>query len=460
LFAQDDFRVSRSLTLQLGLRWDLMTPPVQTDNRQSNFSVADGLIHVASPDNRGPDRITHYDYFAPRLGLAYTPDSGKTAVRAAFGISYFADNFGANGGTSERNYPFFQQIDLVSPTSTTPFRSLNDGLPTFTSVPLAPTLTPPAGFAVFYIPPDFREDKATMWNIGLQREVGWSTVIDASYVATRGTNIFRSYNVNVPDPGPGAVQERRPYFAIAPTLSTINQRDGDGKSWYDALQLKADKRFTHGFQMLVSYTYSKTEDNVTPAGLHPSLAGVRMPALSKAIDIPHIFVVSATYELPLGRGKRFLSTSTGLAGALAEGWTASVITNYHSGDPLDARVSASRLNTGSGNWADLTCSTVGTPHQVDKWFDTTCFADPAQYQFGNYRIGDVRGPTVFNTDASLFKKTSIGKRAFELRIDAFNVFNRAHFANPNVTFGNSAFGRVSATRLTSREIQVGARVLF
>jgi Carboxypeptidase regulatory-like domain/TonB dependent receptor-like, beta-barrel len=460
LFAQDDFRVSRSLTVQLGLRWDLMTPPVQTHDRQSNFSVVDGLIHVASPENRGPDRNTHYDYFAPRLGLAYTPDNGKTAIRAAFGISYFADNFGANGGTSERNYPFFQQIDLVSPTSTTPFRSLSDGLPTFASVPLAPTLTPPAGFAVFYIPPDFREDTATMWNLGVQREIGWSTVVDASYVATRGTDIFRSYNINVPDPGPGAVQSRRPYNNIAPTITTINKRDGDGKSWYDALQLKADKRFSHGVQMLASYTYSKTEDNVTPAGLHPSLANVRMPALSKALDIPHIFVVSATYELPFGRGRRYFSQASGVAGALAEGWTTSIITNYHSGDPLDVRVSASRLNTGTGNWADVTCADISTPHQVDKWFDTSCFADPAQYLFGSYRIGDVRGPTVFNTDFSAFKKTSIGKSAFELRIDVFNVFNRAHFANPNVTFGNSAFGRISATRLTPREIQLGARVLF
>src|SRR5439155_8293065 len=172
-------------------------------------------------------------------------------------------------------------VNLVTPTTFTPFRSISDGLPTFATVPLAATLTPPAGFAVFYIPPDFREDMATMWNVGVQRELGWNTVLDVSYVGTRGTNIFRSYNIDVPDPGPGAVQSRRPYFAVAPTITTINQRDGDGKSWYDALQVKMDKRFAHGLQMLVSYTYSKTEDNITPASVHPSLANVRMPARSK-----------------------------------------------------------------------------------------------------------------------------------------------------------------------------------
>src|SRR6185503_8285604 len=202
VFVQDDVRLSRKLSVQLGLRWDLMTPPVQDDNRQSNFSPADGLIHLASDSNRGPDRKTQYGYVAPRVGLAYTPDNGKTAFRAAFGMSYFADNFGASGGTNERNYPFFLQVDITSPTSFTPFRSISDGLPTFTSVPLAPTLTPPAGFAVFYIPADFHEDTAKMWNLGVQRELGWNTVVDVSYVGTRGSHIFRSFNVNVPLPGP------------------------------------------------------------------------------------------------------------------------------------------------------------------------------------------------------------------------------------------------------------------
>ena len=246
MFLQDDYRVTRDLTLQLGLRWDLVTPPVDANNRQSNFSVEDGLIHVASSENRGPNLDTHYDYFAPRLGLAYSPDGGTTAFRAAFGISYFPDNFGANGGTNERNYPFFQEVDLVSPNPQLPFRSVSDGLPAFAPVALTSTLTPPPGFAVFYIPRDFREDTATMWNVGVQRQLGWNTMVDVSYVGTRGTNNFRSRNINVPDPGPGSIPERRPYFRIAPNITTINERDGDGRSWYDALQTKLEKRFPPG----------------------------------------------------------------------------------------------------------------------------------------------------------------------------------------------------------------------
>jgi hypothetical protein len=459
LFVQDDFKVSRQLSLQLGLRWDLMTPPVHGENRQSNFSPEDGLIHLASADNRGPDRKTQYGYVAPRLGLAYTPDNGKTAIRAAFGISYFADNFGASGGTSERNYPFFLQYDQTFNTPT-PTRSVSDGLPTFSSVPLAPTLQPPTGFAVFYIPNDFHEDTAKMWNVGVQRELGWSTLLDVSYVGTRGSHIFRSFNVNVPEPGPGAIQARRPYFGVAPTITTINQRDGGGRTWYDALQVKLDKRFSGGLQALVAYTYSRTEDDIAARGLHPGLdIRQRAPGVSgsKMLDIPQIFTASVTYELP------FAKNATGATRALAAGWSLSTITLYHSGDPLDIRLSGNpaRLNTGGPNWPDVTCDPMANaPRTVQAWFDTSCFAEPAQYAFGDYRYSDVRGPSVFNTDVSISKKTAFGKRSLEVRLDAFNVFNRAHFVNPGLTVGTSAFGTISNTRLTPREIQLGVKFLF
>ena len=205
VFVQDDFRVNRKLSLQLGAALGPhdaarpgRQPPVELRSRRTASST--------SPPPTTAARTARPSTATSRRGsgLAYTPDNGKTAVRAAFGISYFADNFGASGGTSERNYPFFLQVDLATPTTFTPFRSVSDGLAHRSrSVPLAPTLAPPAGFAVFYIPSDFHEDTAKMWNVGVQRELGWNTMVDVSYVGTRGTNIFRSFNINVPVPGPG-----------------------------------------------------------------------------------------------------------------------------------------------------------------------------------------------------------------------------------------------------------------
>ena len=137
-----------------------------------------------------------------------TPAGRRFAGRT--GISYYRDNFGANGGTLERNHPLFQQILLQSPTTFTPFRSLSDGLPGFTPVPLAPTIAPPPGFAVFFFPEGDKPNKVQMFNVGVQRQLPWSTVVDVTYVGTRGSNIFRSRNINVPLPGAGALDPRRP----------------------------------------------------------------------------------------------------------------------------------------------------------------------------------------------------------------------------------------------------------
>jgi hypothetical protein len=277
-------------------------------------------------------------------------------------------------------------------------------------------------------------------------------------VGTRGSNIFRSRNINVPLPGPGALDPRRPYFGIAPNTPSINQRSGDGKSWYDALQMKLDKRFSGGLQALVSYTYSRSED--TAFILHPSF-DTRAASFNKAIDIPHNLVVSWTYELPVGPGKPYGESDSVVVQKLLEGWAINAITMYQSGRPLNITVASSLLNTGSGNWADVTCSEIGKPERVDQWFDTGCFANPAQYQFGNYEIGQVRGPTVFNTDFSIFKRTALGGgRSIEVRIETFNLFNHPLFDNPNTSFGNSQFGRITSTRLPSREIQLGARLIF
>jgi Carboxypeptidase regulatory-like domain len=457
-FAQDDFRVSRNLTLNLGVRWDLLTSPVDRNNRQTNFSLQDGLIHVASDADRGPLTTNFYGGWAPRLGAAYSPDDGRTAIRGAYGISYYRDNFGANGGTLERNHPLFLQVDLQTPDQFVPFRRISDGLPGFISVPLTPTIVPPPGFAVFFVPPGDRPNMAHMFNVGIQRQLLWNSMLDLAYVATRGKNIFVSRNINVPLPGPGNLNQRRPYFNLVPNLTSINQRSGDAESWYDALQVKLDKRFSGGLHALLSYTFSRSED--TAFILHPAFE-TRAKSTGKAIDIPHNLVASWGYELPVGPGKRFASRGSRVAQKLLEGWAVNGITSYQSGEPLNIRLASSQLNTGTDNWPNVTCSGIGMPQEVTQWFDTSCFATPPLYEFGNYEIGAVRGPTFFNTDLGVFKRTGLGgARSIELRVEVFNVFNKAHFSNPNDRFGNVQFGRISSTRFPSREIQLGGRFLF
>ncbi|MBI3666117.1 MAG: TonB-dependent receptor, partial [Acidobacteria bacterium] len=461
-YLQDDYRITSKLTLNVGLRWDLFTRPVEKYNRQSNFDLGDGLIHVASSSDRGPNVDNFTRGFGPRVGLAYSPDNGKTAIRAAYGISYFPDNFGATGGTLERNYPFFLLNVLQQPNQFVPTRSVSDGLPGFTPVPLAPTLNPPPGFAVWFIARNFRQDMAQMWNFSVQRQLGWKTMVEAAYLGTRGTHIYRDRDINVPLPAPGSFDERRPYYSLAPNVTEIHQRNGDGDSYYNALQVKVEKRFSDGFQMLTAYTFSKSIDTVS-SPLFPYFDSLNrgLSAGFKAVDIPQNLVMSYSYELPMGTGKPYLSGGSALARKVLGGWSINGITTVQSGQPLVMSVATSRLNTGTGNRPDITCTSVGTPKRVDAWLDTGCFADPAPYTFGNSGIGHVRGPGLVNFDFSVFKKTAIDeRRSIEFRAEFFNLFNNPHFANPNTTYGSGSFGRISGTVLTPREIQMGLRFAF
>jgi len=184
-YVQDDYRVTSKLTINLGLRWDLFTTPVEKFNRQSNFSPGTGLINVASSSNRPPDVNTNYANWGPRVGLAYSPDNGKTAIRGAFGISYFTDNFGANGGTLERNYPLFTVSQFTTPTPFTPFWSLSgNGLIAPINVPYTPggTLVPPPGFGVFFVASNFKQDQAQVWNFSIQRQLPGNMAVTVAYV--------------------------------------------------------------------------------------------------------------------------------------------------------------------------------------------------------------------------------------------------------------------------------------
>jgi hypothetical protein len=465
IFVQDDYRVTKSLTLNLGVRWDLFTRPVEKYDRQSNFDPSTGLIDVASPDNRGPNVDNHFGNVGPRVGLAWSPDDGKTAVRAAYGISYFPDNFGATGGTLERNFPFFTLGRYTTPTPFTPFWSLSTtGLPAPIPISYTPggTLTPPPGFGVFYIAQNFKQDEAQVWNFSIERQLPGNMMAAIAYVGTHGLHLYRDLQLNQSLPGPGPIGPRLPFYPVAPNIPTVDQRNGDGTSHYNALQAKFQKRYSSGLSFLASYTWSKTMDNTTTI-LYPwdDKLNYSLSQGFKLVDVPHTFVFSYSYELPFGKGKPF--ANSGAAAALAGGWSVNGITTFQSGQPLVIQVANNLLNNNSGfNMADITCPNVSTPKTVSQWFDTTCFANPAPYTFGNSGVGHVRGPGLNNWDLSVAKDTALFGEKGRLRIEAdfFNLTNTAHFSNPNTTLGNASFGMIGGDRLPPRLIQLGAKIAF
>ncbi len=466
-FVQDDYRITRSLTLNLGLRWDLFTSPVEKYDRQSNFDPSTGLIDVASSDNRGPNVNNYYGNWGPRVGLAYSPDNGTTAIRAAFGISYFPDNFGATGGTLERNFPFFTISQQNTPTPFTPFWSLStNGLIAPIEVPYTAggTLAPPPGFGVFFVASNFRQDAAQVWNFSIERRLPGNAMFQVAYVGTHGVHLYRDLQLNQTLPGPGPVGPRLPYYSVAPNIPTVDQRNGDGVSRYNALQVKVQKRYSSGLSFLASYTWSKTMDNTSNI-VYPYNDALNYTLSNgfKLVDVPQNFVFSYTYELPFGKGKPFLNGGSSLVSKLAGGWSINGITTLQAGQPLGITVADNLLNNNGGsNPADITCTSVSTPKMVSQWFNTGCFANPAPYMFGDSGVGHVRGPGIDNWDISIAKETTLGSENRRLRLEAdfFNLTNSAHFSNPNTTLGNAGFGAISSDRLPPRLIQLGAKFNF
>jgi hypothetical protein len=276
--------------------------------------------------------------------------------------------------------------------------------------------------------------------------------------------LFRELELNQALPGPGPVEPRLPFYSVAPDISTVYQRDGDGTSHYNALQAKVEKRFSSGLSFLAAYTWSKTmDDTTTLVDPYNDKLNYALSSGFKLVDIPQNFVFSYTYELPFGRGKRSANSFSGVTDRLVSGWSINGIMTFQSGQPLEVTVANNLLNNnGYSNPANITCSSVPMPKTAVSWVDTSCFSAPLPYTFGNSGVGHVRGPGVDNWDFSLAKDTVAGSERRRLRLEAdfFNLFNTAHFSNPNTTLGNAGFGTISSDRLPARLIQLGAKFTF
>ena len=464
IYGQDEYRVSKSLTLNLALRWDVITQAIDKFNRQSNFNLSTGLLDIATSANRAPNVDNYYGNFAPRVGFAYSPNNGRTAVRGAFGITTFPGNFGAIGGNLERNFPFFQQYYLNQQLAYTPFTHVGvNGLPAFVPLSTSAPVTPQPNSSVTLIPKNFRPDNAYAWNFGVQQQLTPSTALNLSYVGTRGIHLYRNYNINTPAPGPGDLTTRRPYYGIAPEVTSISYATSDGQSIYHALQAELTKNFSHGLQGRVSYTWSKEIDDMNVFyAQHDNLN--RAVGTSQAPDVPQNFIASVLYQLPFGHGRQWLSSSSRPVDLLLGGWQLSTITTLQSGQPLSFGISNDNLNSGFSNRANLACPFIRKIGKTSEWFDTTCLTTPPQYQLGNSGVGKVRGPSYRDSDVSLSKSVKIHEQmTASFQVDAFNLTNTPHYANPNTTCctaQNPSFGRITSTNGTPRAIQLGGHFTF
>jgi hypothetical protein len=465
IYAQDQYRLTNQLTLNLALRWDLITPAFDRQNHQSNFDLANGVLDFATSGNRGPNVDTYFGGYSPRVGFAYSPNNGKTSISGAFGITHFPGNFGAMGGFLERNYPFFEVFSTQAQLLNVPLQPLSaTGLPTYITTSTSAPLVPPAAISPETMAKNMQPDLANAWNFGVQQQITSKAALDVTYVGTKGTHLFRRWNINTPPPGTTSYDSRLPYQYFNANgqqyATNIGYAAADGSSIYHGLQVQLRKSSSFGLDGRISYTWSKELDDMSiwwP--LNDRLN--RGPGTNQAPDTPHNFIASLNYQLPFGRGRQWFSSAPGPVAAVVGGWQLSTITWLHSGGALTIKSNIDNLGSGVTNLANLSCPSVKTLRSVSEWFDTSCFAYPGPLQLGNSGIGKVRGPGYYNSDLSLSKVTTVHENmAIKFQADFFNLSNTPHYSNPDTTLGDSNFGQIGGTNGTPREVQLGLHFNF
>jgi len=456
-YFQDDWKATKNLTLNLGLRWEA-NPFYKGIHRQmSAFDFGAGRIVVASRDGQielGAQRVSRLIYplfadlivtsesrglpesvrpadrkdWAPRVGLAWRPLGGdQFVVRAAYGIFYeFADTNFPN--SYAKVPPFVYNEDQSISTSGIPrllWRDPFGGVP-YASVAGTPTLLTSEVY--------LRNSYSQQWNLAVQRALPWRMVGEAAYVGQKGNRLELNQNFNdaPPSTSSSGIQQRRPY----PRFGASQKGTFDAQSIYHALQSRLERRAADGLTMLLSYTWSKSLDNSSNSlGGSPNQADLAYNRGPSDTDLAHRFVGSFLYELPVGRGRRFGSQMRQALDAVAGGWQVGGILTLQSGFPYTISVSMDRANIGrsGGQRADARgrSSKLSDP-RPELWFDTRAFALPAVGTFGNLGRNTMRADGAQTLDFSLQKEFRVSeRRRFEFRAEAFNLFNHANFGAPS-----------------------------
>jgi hypothetical protein len=461
-FIQDDWKVTPALTLNLGLRYDYTTPIFEAHDRQSNFDFSTGQLLVANQNgnSRGLVETDKLD-FAPRVGFAYSPFAGrKTVFRGGYGRFYSYQEI-RTGDPLQLGYnlPFFFEPSFVSD-GVTPILTVSGGFP---SLDLSQ-----AKFAG--VTSNDRRLHAPVfdeWNFNIQQQLPGNVMFEVAYVASKGTHLQVLVDHNqVPVPGPGDVQSRRPYPQYGPFTSIENH----GNSSFHSLQLKAEKRLSAGLMFLSAFTYGKSindQPEICCSGPWPqnSYNLVAEKGLSD-FDIRYRWVNSFDYELPFGRAKRWLNSSRG-ADLVLGGWHLGGIIQFRSGFPFSPLMGYDPSNTGSNGLLRTDRIANGNlpagQRTPDLWFDPSAFPLPTGYTFGNSGKNVLVGPGAKQADLSLRKTFAFTEsKGLEFRAEFFNAFNHAVFAQPDpyITDGPGATGVITSTVIPQRQLQFGLKFYF
>jgi Carboxypeptidase regulatory-like domain len=475
-FAQDTWRLTPHTTLEVGLRYEYMSALVDISRNWSNLLQQNGKLALFIGGQNGlprglmePNKLR----FAPRLGLAHHFEKTGLVFRGAYGIFYTPVDM--NTWCNQlHNVPLVFPITQQSDNFTPAINGFN-----FPQPVLGQTVT---SFSAFdpYPPAQYVQQ----WSASLQKSVGRDTTIEAGYLGEHGLHLQRSHLINNADPGPGALQPRRPFqtatflpgtvfpagVAVASTsvpVSTVNLLENTARSWYDAGYINVRRRYANGLSLLANYTFSK--DLSDAPDFRSPMFEAPIPQNNKnldtekgpACDVRHRFALSAIYEIAGARRNR-------LAQALTRNWRISTLYQIQSGFPFTISVFGDTANAGTvvgenpirGNSTGQAVFGPGTRNTME-WFNPAAFSAPAAFSYGNLGRNSVYGPGMQTLDFALVRSFAIHESArVEFRGEAFNALNRSNLGTPNRFVNTPQFGTITEASTPGRELQLSARLSF
>ncbi|HEY9433512.1 MAG TPA: TonB-dependent receptor [Blastocatellia bacterium] len=509
-YAQDDWRITQKLTLNLGVRYDLDTPRTERYNRMNFFdpdapsplaskvtqfpNLKGGVRFVGVDGNARSQYNTDTNNLAPRLGLAYQFNQ-KTVIRAGYSHIFGPSNQAAQGTVGPFGFRIEYPWQTTNDNGLTPFNLLRNPYPLgFRALPgAADGLLTQAGANLQSVLQDTITPWSQQWNLNIQRELPWQMSLEVAYVGTRGLQLSRNgedgLSLNQLDPqylslGSALNQQvDNPFFGLgtggffaSPKISRgqllrpypqftdiIPLYSSGASSNYHALQVSFSKRLSRGILVDGNYTWAK---NIEEGLTHQDSYNIRGDRGLSTIDIAHRFVISYLYELPFGKGRKFGANAPGLLDAIIGGWQFNGITTFQSGTPLTITANNTAglfnpLTRPNTNGKDPNLSGK-VDERLNKYFDTSVYSQPAAFTFGNVGPAvNIRNDGVRSFDLSLFKQFApTEKMRVQFRVEALNAFNTPRFGSPTTSVTATTFGQITSQANSPRQLQFGLKILW
>jgi hypothetical protein len=493
-FVQDDWRMSNTFTISPGLRYTLNFPSNEINGQTAVLNPLTQLLEYPGDDAVRPLKKNN---FGPRLGLAYRV-TDKTLVSTGYGLVWI-EMAGITTPFTTPSFPFLQTVTQRALDTVNPAFLLQNG-PTVAA--LSPTPTAGLGQGVFGVDATLGSGYVQQWNASLQRELTSHTTVEVAYIGSKITHVgIPDTNINQLTVGQLAqgtallTRVANPYFGIIPRSSSLGDptitvaqlltpfpqyttvslyRNNVGTTDYQAVSARIEQRFTRGLAYTASYTRSRLRDDASsvfdasiltgPVATYPVADSFnrKLERDYSTGDIPHVFVASATYDLPMGRDRVY--PGHGILGMLGRDWTLSTIVTLQSGIPV-AVTQTTNFNAFAG-FGTQRPNLAGDPElpagerTPSRWFNTAAFAIAPQFTLGSASRNPVRGPSYRNVDLAISRRVALaGTTALELRAEAFNLLNTPPLGNPNGVAGTAAFGTIT-TAGDPRVIQLAVKYLF